>query len=290
MEDIDRQEEIKIRNKEKKAKLALTMTRSNLQESNMPHSSSVATLPPVLDVTDMAGTASVLPPLNKMPLAQYATTTRAKDKPGVRQKQTALQSMTSADIRAKAEKELQQSASFGKPSKEKGRLKPLRKLRNKRYERKEDKSSHTELIRYLEDSKTEDQDKYYYCLKGRSFYEFYACHFEDIETEIDDYITISARGVTHFINKEAEFLTLSEWKDEVENYQKINKISFFKNFRIGKSFTLWKRLVKRTKMIERGSYLTKELFQADGQINRPLISIRQLLNTLQSSDILQVTS
>ena len=90
------------------------------------------------------------------------------------------------------------------------------------------------------------------------------------------------------MSKEAEFLTLTEWKDEVENYQKINQVSFFKNFRIGKSFTLWKRLVKRTKMIEHGSYLGKELFQADGQINRQLIKLRQLINNLQKRDIIQV--
>ena len=83
-------------------------------------------------------------------------------------------------------------------------------------------------------------------------------------------------------------MSLTEWKDEVENYQKINQISFFKNFRIGKSFSLWKKLVKRTKMIERGSYLTKELFQADGKINKPLVDIRRLLHALYSSDILQL--
>ena len=94
--------------------------------------------------------------------------------------------------------------------------------------------------------------------------------------------------MTHFVNKEAEFLTLAEWKDEVENYQKINKIAFFKNFRIGKSFTLWKTQVKRTKMIERGEFLGKELFQADPNINQQLIKIRQLLHHLYYGDVMQV--
>ncbi len=41
-------------------------------------------------------------------------------------------------------------------------------------------------------------------------------------------------------------------------------------------------------MIERGSYLSKELFQADGQINKQLIKLRQLLHNLHSRDILLV--
>ena len=144
------------------------------------------------------------------------------------------------------------------------------------------------ILRYLEDIAMEEQDKYYYCFKGNEFYEYYVCHFDEIDTEMDDYITISTRGVTHFISREAEFLTLSEWRDEVENYHKAICIPFFRNFRIGKSFALWKKLVKGTKMVERGSYLNKELFHADSQVNARLIDIRKILNTLQSSDILQV--
>ncbi len=94
--------------------------------------------------------------------------------------------------------------------------------------------------------------------------------------------------MTHFINKEAEFMTLAEWKEEVDNYRKINYISFFQNFRKSKSFTLWKKLVKKTKMLERGAFLSKELFQADPHLNNKLIEIRKLLQKLYYSDILQL--
>lgn len=92
----------------------------------------------------------------------------------------------------------------------------------------------------------------------------------------------------HFIKKEAEFMSLAEWMDEVENYNKINQINFFKNFRKGKSFTLWKRYVKRTKMDERRAFLKKALFQGDTQINKQLIIIRNCLNNLQNRDLFQV--
>ena len=92
----------------------------------------------------------------------------------------------------------------------------------------------------------------------------------------------------HFIKKEAEFMTLSEWIDEVQNYKEIKNIPFFKSFRKGKSFWLWKTYVKRTKMDERRGYLKKALFPADQWLNRNLVKIRDILNNLYYRDLLQV--
>ncbi len=93
----------------------------------------------------------------------------------------------------------------------------------------------------------------------------------------------------HFVSREAEFISLAEWKDEVENYKKVHGIPFFKHFRSQKSFVLWKRLVKRTKMVERGAYLKKELFIVDKNLNIHGIDIRKLIYKLNSSDIIGIT-
>lgn len=242
------------------------------------------TLPPLLNPVDMSATQPGLPPLGKPPAALSQTMKAAAPKTKI----PSVQPITPVELRAKAEKELLEQSESKNKIKEKGKLKPLKPKKKTNTSASKDRVYHIEILRLLEERRGDEQESYSYCKKAGNFYEFYMCEFKDIRTDMDDYITISSRGVTHFVNKEAEFLTLSEWRDEVENYQKINQISFFKNFRIGKSFALWKRLVKRTKMIERGSYLTKELFQADGQINKQLISIRQALNKLISCDILQV--
>ena len=40
-------------------------------------------------------------------------------------------------------------------------------------------------------------------------------------------MTISARGIIHFIRGEAQFLTIKEWEREVRLYQQIKEIQFF---------------------------------------------------------------
>lgn len=92
----------------------------------------------------------------------------------------------------------------------------------------------------------------------------------------------------HFIKKEAEFMTISDWLDEVQNYREIKKIPFFKSFRKGKSFWLWMIYVKRTKMDERKGYLKKALFPADQHLNKFLVQIREILSVLHNRDLLQV--
>lgn len=166
----------------------------------------------------------------------------------------------------------------------KGKLRPLKKGGF----HAEEHMDHMELIYNIKEGVTPDPNHYYYCRRGKNFYDFALCAFEDITADRDDYITVSTRGVTHFVGKEAEFLTLSDWIDEVRDYRKVSKIPFFKNFAVGKSYALWKKLVKSTKTFECGSYLGKELFEADANINGPLVDIRKELYTLESSDIINV--
>lgn len=40
-------------------------------------------------------------------------------------------------------------------------------------------------------------------------------------------MTISARGMVHFIKGEATFLSIPEWEREMRLYKKIKKIPFF---------------------------------------------------------------
>ena len=161
-----------------------------MQDSiSSPNYASMANLPAnltVTDIRDLSATGAGLPPLSRLSVPQYAATTKAKERPVV---------LKPVDIRAKGERELtkQRSPQHGKPMREKGRLKPLKKPKYKRTGKKDDISSHIEIIRYIEDSKGEELSCYYYCLRGRQFYEFFECNYEDITKESDDYITISAR-------------------------------------------------------------------------------------------------
>ena len=49
-------------------------------------------------------------------------------------------------------------------------------------------------------------------------------------------MTISARGITHFVEGEAIFMTIEEWEREVKMFHKLRNIQFFKNYKKWKNF------------------------------------------------------
>ncbi|KAG2381746.1 hypothetical protein C9374_006130 [Naegleria lovaniensis] len=75
-----------------------------------------------------------------------------------------------------------------------------------------------------------------------------------------DYYTMSASGVTHFINGEADFTPLSRWIQEHDTFQKILKIKFFKNFRKWKAFYFFKKMIIRKNRALASATLTERLF------------------------------
>jgi dynein heavy chain len=65
-----------------------------------------------------------------------------------------------------------------------------------------------------------------------------------------EYMTISARGITHFLDDEATFLTIEEWEREARMFGKLRGIEFFKKYKLWKNFFLWKRLMRRNIMLK----------------------------------------
>ena len=70
-----------------------------------------------------------------------------------------------------------------------------------------------------------------------------------------EYFTISARGITHYINGEQEFMTIEEWERESKMFAQLKEIEFFKIYKIWKSFSLWKKFMRRNIMKEYSSKL-----------------------------------
>jgi len=228
---------------------------------------------------------ATLPPMTgHRTLVLHGSRLGVKEKSLPKLKTAAAQSLTSLEIRTLAGKELSMTKTTPRFKQMKGKLKPLKR----QLAQVEDQMDHIELVCSIKEGIIDDPN-YYYCKRGKNFYEFNLCQFEDIKADYDDYVTISSRGVTHFVGKEAEFLSLSDWLDEVNDYRRVSVIPFFKNFAVGKCYALWKKLVKSTKTFECRSYLAKELFEADTSINDLLIYIRKELYTLESSDIINVT-
>lgn len=68
-------------------------------------------------------------------------------------------------------------------------------------------------------------DEFCYLNKCGDPYDFKIVEFE--ERDPKEYMTISARGITHFLYDEAIFLTIEEWEREARLYQRIRSIEFF---------------------------------------------------------------
>mmetsp|Transcript_28714 Transcript_28714/g.25821 ORF Transcript_28714/g.25821 Transcript_28714/m.25821 type:complete len:201 (-) Transcript_28714:115-717(-) len=91
-----------------------------------------------------------------------------------------------------------------------------------------------------------------------------------------EYMTISSRGITHFLDDDATFLTIEEWEREVTMYHKLKQIPFFRDYKAWKNFTLWKHLNRRNMMRDRSQLLTQDLFILDKRLNSTLLKIRQI--------------
>jgi dynein heavy chain len=89
-------------------------------------------------------------------------------------------------------------------------------------------------------------DEFTYLNKQSHAYDFKIVDFD--ERNKQEYMTISARGITHFVGGEATFMTIEEWEREARMFHQLLEISFFKMYKKWKSFSLWKKLMRRSNM------------------------------------------
>lgn len=87
-------------------------------------------------------------------------------------------------------------------------------------------------------------------------------------------MTISARGIIHFVDNEAYFISLEEWEREYRLYSELKKIKFFKNYKKWKNFSMWRKLRRRTQFKKRKQFLEANMFLIDDKLSRPLLQIR----------------
>mmetsp|Transcript_11618 Transcript_11618/g.5821 ORF Transcript_11618/g.5821 Transcript_11618/m.5821 type:complete len:132 (-) Transcript_11618:499-894(-) len=91
------------------------------------------------------------------------------------------------------------------------------------------KPSPIEFIKLIRKDPELSED-FWYCLRKKNgdAYDFEFVSFDKVDKKVEiEYLTISSRGVTHFINKESTFMTLGEWEREYNLFNKLKKIKFF---------------------------------------------------------------
>lgn len=94
--------------------------------------------------------------------------------------------------------------------------------------------------------------------------------------KLKEYMTISSRGITHFIDDEAYFISLEEWKREYKLYTELKKLKFFDYYKKWKNFNLWRKLRRRTEFKKRQQFLQENMFLIDENLSRPLLQIREV--------------
>lgn len=136
------------------------------------------------------------------------------------------------------------------------------------------------------------QNQFCYCIRSGDFYDFKIVPFKEKEEKHaeKEFMTVSSRGIIHFIKGEGNFMTIPEWEREARLFQKIKQISFFQNYRTWKTFSAWKTLMRRTMIFKTSDFLNRELFILDSELAKPLLEIRRQTFKIQTMYMSQMTT
>ena len=113
---------------------------------------------------------------------------------------------------------------------------------------------------------------FFYLNKRSHPYDYHVVEFRDKNPE--EYMTISCKGVTQFINKKTYFLSQEDWLVEERMYHNLQKIDFFKNYKINKNFRIWRNMMKRHHLEDISNTLNDKLFVTIIPSRKAILSIR----------------
>ncbi|CAD2218707.1 dynein heavy chain [Angomonas deanei] len=105
------------------------------------------------------------------------------------------------------------------------------------------------------------------------------------------YFTVSAAGVTQFIDGAAEFIELSTWERECKIFNQISELEVFRDYKKWRSFMLWRALVRRQAMVSCGNFLKSNLLHIHPNLSGTLQSVRKIcLDFLSNNDLYQAST
>jgi len=78
-----------------------------------------------------------------------------------------------------------------------------------------------------------------------------------------EYMTISARGITYYVDNVGEFIKIEQWEKEVKQFDRLGQIQFFKEYKLWKNFYIWKKLTRKNIMKKCQNVLVNSLFILD---------------------------
>jgi dynein heavy chain len=90
----------------------------------------------------------------------------------------------------------------------------------------------------------------------------------------EEYMTISVRGITKYVDGGIEFQEIGTWERERTTFLKLKRIGFFKTYKMWKTFCVWKRLMRHNIMSECAKLIHLKIFYLDRNLRKPLLDIR----------------
>ncbi|KAK8381897.1 hypothetical protein O3P69_015122 [Scylla paramamosain] len=104
------------------------------------------------------------------------------------------------------------------------------------------------------------------------------------------YAILSSEGVTQVWAGQVTFTSMDDFRREVELYRRLTKIRFFRNFRIAKTWQVWRRSVRCRKVREAKIRLTAYLITLQPPFYPTLSNVAALCHRLSHMGLIQVRS
>lgn len=99
---------------------------------------------------------------------------------------------------------------------------------------------------------------------------------EHSDVDPDNYFTLSCSGMTHFTGYNSDFTPLRQWEREFSLFHRIRCIPFFAKYCTWKTYSVWKKNVKRGKIKTNANALRGSLFFFTPSLRNALIKIQTL--------------
>ncbi|KAK4311954.1 hypothetical protein Pmani_016585 [Petrolisthes manimaculis] len=103
------------------------------------------------------------------------------------------------------------------------------------------------------------------------------------------YGILSSAGVTQVWEDQVTFTAITDFQREVALYSRLRKIRFFRNFRVSKTWQVWRRSVMTRKVREAKIRLTAYLLTLQPPFHATLVHVAGLSHRLSHMGLLQVT-
>lgn len=132
------------------------------------------------------------------------------------------------------------------------------------------------------------QDFFCYCNRKEDFYDFEVVPFS--HKNDNEYVTVSQRGLIHFIKGQPNFMSIMDWERESNIFRKMKKIPFFSNFKSWKTFGNWKTIMRRTMFAKTQDFLKRELFLLDAELSKPLLDMRMKTYQINKQNLVSIHS